>query len=112
MSDVPFTMRLSPEQREALRRRAAESGVPDSAYMRQLLSETAPPSGVWMAYFPAWVSACEAVPFATEVDALRFANGRELMEVKFVPFGTNPLYEEEAQRVSLAEAKLRAEGLL
>ncbi len=89
-----LNIRVPLEEKQKLERRAAAAGVPVSEIVRQAI-ETSQGGGVWVAYYPAHLSASLAIPFSTEVEALRHAleHGSGHMQVKLVPFGSD-IYDE------------------
>lgn len=94
---MPVSVRLPPETKRHLVQRAREANISLSEIIRQMI-ETELQGGVWVAYYPAHLSASLAVPFSTEVEALRWAlaNGGGLMQVKRVPFGSD-IYDETGE---------------
>lgn len=89
---APLGVRLPTEDREALSRQAAAAGKGASTFAREAV-QAALNGGIWVAYYPSYVSAAHAVPFATEVEALRYALDHHLMKVRYVPYGAD-LYQE------------------
>lgn len=79
MTAAVVTFRV--DDRKALEARVEASGAKTrSDFLRKLLEGA---EGVWVAYYPDYSG---IIPYASEMDALRAANGTS-MEVKYVKFG-------------------------
>lgn len=74
------TVRVDTEDLDA---KAKAAGLTRSEYVRQLIAGLGPGNGAWVAYY---LDMSAAAVFATEVDALRYAQSNS-MEVKFVEYG-------------------------